>query len=357
MISTPDIKNKALELGFSACGVIRPDSFHDYTRFLDERVKTFPESQKLYEPLYANASLPEDAKSVIVCTMSYNQYKVPESLEGRIGKCYLFDTRIAYSSEYRAKAEFEEYLKISGINVVKCNVPARLAAAKAGLGKFGHNNFIYSTEHGSYIWIDTWAVDKELEYDPPAENIYLSACNNCDKCIKSCPTKALSGSFSMNRGKCITYLVCNAKKILYPNDVLDEETRSQIGLWLYGCDLCQDACPLNRGKLKGQEEYPLLEEFEEFLKPETIMEMDEDTYRKTVNPRFWYTGEEGLSHWKYNALRSMINSSLASPEDTKYHSLIRRCLTHEDPRIRELAQSIGRKIPLTELTEYTEVKA
>ena len=298
-----NIKNRAKELGFLGCGIIPAVAFNEYTRYLDERVKTFPESEGMYKPLYANANPIDNAKSIIVCTRAYNNYKIPDSLGTRIGKCYLFDTRIPYSREYRANAEFETYLKTLGLNLLQCKIPDRWAAAKAGLGKFGRNNFIYSPENGSYIWINTWAVDRELEYDPVEENPYMTACNdNCHKCIDACPTKALSAKFSMNRARCVTYFVCSAKT------VPDEETKKQLGNWIYGCDACQDACPMNKGKLTGTEDFPLLAEFAEHLEPEQILEMDLQKYKNLINPRFWYSGEEGLWLWKCNALRAMINS-------------------------------------------------
>jgi len=321
------IKHKALKLGYLACGIIPADEVHEYTRHLDKCVKSFPESKKLYEPLYDLARLPEAAKSIIVCTQRYNGYKVPDTLSGLIGKLYMFDGRIPYSKEYRAETEFEMYLKILGVNILQCDVPVRLAAAKAGLGKFGRNNFIYDAEHGSYIWIDAWVTDKELDYDAVQETALLSECNeDCKKCIQSCPTKALAGSLSMDRGKCVAHLQ-------FYTGTLEENIRSQMGLWQYGCDACQDVCPLNKDKFMEPEEFPLLEEFEEYLKPEHILEMDEDTYINIINPRFWYAGKGGLWLWKCNTLRVMINSG-----EKKYHSLIKKYCNHADNRISETAQ-------------------
>jgi epoxyqueuosine reductase len=84
----------------------------------------------------------------------------------------------------------------------------------------------------------------------------------------------------MDRGKCITNISCFSK------DVPKEDIRSKLGLWLYGCDACQDACPLNKDKFNETEEFPLLPEFEEYLKPENILKMDEETYINILNPRF-----------------------------------------------------------------------
>ena len=321
-----EIKQKALQLGYLACGIIPINIFDDYKKHLDERVKSFPESKELYDPLYDNVCHPENAKSVIVCTQRYNQYNIPKSLNGLYGKCYLFDSRVQYSTEYRVAAEFNEYIKLCGINILQCRVPDRLAAAKAGLGKIARNNFLYDPEHGSYIWINALVIDKELEYDDIQEDYLLPACNDgCGECIKACPTKALSGKYSMNRGKCITHL-------LLTKNIVDDNTRTQMGLWIYGCDKCQDACPINKDKFNEADEFPLLKEYEEYLSPQRILEMDDDTYLNIVNPRFWYAGKDGLLVWKRNALLDMINSG-----DKKYFPFIKKYSEHTDMQLRETA--------------------
>jgi len=327
-MTAQEIKRKAAQLGYSGCGIIPSIAFSEYKQYLDKRVESFPESKSLYEPLYDHVQPSETGKSIIVCIRGYNDYKAAKSLNGVIGKYYQFDHRLSYSHEYRAKVEFETYLGTLGIHLLKGTVPARWAAVKAGLGKFGRNNFIYTQEHGSYIWIDTWIVDKELDYDARQENTLASACNeNCRKCIKSCPTKALSGCFSMDRGACVVQLA------LLTKDIPEEDLMAQMGLWLYGCDACQDACPLNKNKLNETEDFPLLTDFEEYLQFERILEMDDDTYANVIYPRFWYTGKDGLWQWKCNALRCMINS-----RDNKYHNYIKQCCNHTDARLRKIAE-------------------
>jgi epoxyqueuosine reductase len=308
--------------------VIPANSFEEYTWQLDKRVGSFPESKELYEQLYAMARQPENAKSIIVCTQRYNIYKIPDDLGALFGKMYLFEPRGPYSQDHPSRVAFEAYLKTLGLNLLPCYIPNRLAAAKAGLGKFGRNNFIYDSRHGSYVWIDAWVVDRELVYDAIEEELSLPACNDgCNKCVEACPTKAMTGEFSMDRGRCVAHLGWNAK------DLPDEETRAQMGLWMYGCDACQDACPLNQDKFTATDDLPLLAEYEKYLTLERLLEMDEDTYIEHIQPRFWFIGKDGLWLWKCNALRSMINSG-----ESKYHGLIKQFCGHEDSWVREMAQ-------------------
>lgn len=327
-MSASDIKRKALQLGFDSCGIIPAIVFDEYKQYLDERAQTFPESKELYDNFHSFATPPGSAKSIIVCLERLGNYKIPDSLNGLIGKNYQFDSRVvSYSYEQRARAEFMAYLKLAGCNVLEYVPPSRWAAAKAGLGKFGHNNFIYSPEHGSYVRIAAWAVDKELEYDMVPEELVLPECSNCQKCVRACPVNALSDSLSMDMSKCISYRLHSSE------DILDNEVCSQLGRWIYGCDICQDICPVNKGKLTGDKDFPLLAEFEEYLQPENLLTMSEDVFNNIVNPRFPYISKDDIWRWRCNALRSMINSG-----NEEYHRIILEQREHEDERVREIAK-------------------
>jgi len=325
-----DIKSKALEMGFTACGIIPAAAlFEAYKKYLDVRVDTFPASAKAYRGCYAMATAPFAGKSVIVCTRRYNVYKIPEGLGDRVSKMYLMcDGRYYRTNTFPEKIEFEAYIKAAGMNISTLTPPARWAAALAGLAKFGRNNFVYDPEHGSYIWIESWLVDKELMYDPVPKNIYLAGCgDHCGKCMRACPTGAFSGGFSMDMRKCAVYLS------YFTGALPPEDVWGRLGPWFYGCDACQDVCPHNKNKFNETEELPGLEHFEKILDPENIMEMDEDTYRNIVFPRFWFAGEDGLWLLKWNALRYMVNTGNA-----KYHETIKKCRDHPDERIKEIAE-------------------
>jgi len=322
------IKEKAKQLDYTACGIISAAVFDEYLNELDERSRLFPESKKHYDELRFFATPPENAKSIIVCTQRYNRYKVPKDSEPFFGKMYLFDNRISYTDENRANTEFETFIKILGLNVIEAPVPDRWAGARAGLGKFGRNNFLYDADHGSFIIINTWIVDKELEYDSPPAMPNLSACSDsCHKCIEACPTGALSGKMKMDMGKCICRVQFDEE------DALTGEMRENMGVWIYGCDACQDVCPMNNNKFVESKEYPLLMEFGELITAESILNMDEETYRKVLNPRFWYAGENNLWLWKCNSLRAMINTG-----DSKYHTLIKQSCDNKDERISQMAK-------------------
>ena len=336
IVTTKFIKEKALQLGYTACGIIPAEPFEDFRQALDERVKAFPQSKEIYQHMYDYVNPPEGCKSIIVCTRGYDQYKIPPALAPYVGKHYLFDGRMPYSEEFSAREEFMTYLKTLGIDLLKGEIPDRLAAARAGVGKFGRNNFTYTKEHGSYVIVCTWLVDTVLEYDQaPKETLAKECQEGCNACIEACPTNALCGSLHMDRGRCIPHVVSDT------GSLAGAELREKMELWLYGCDVCQDVCPMNAHKMKEEKDFPLLEKYEKYLQPEVVLEMDEKTYINVLNPRFWYLGEKGQWLWKCNALRAMVNDG-----DEKYHHLIKKYSSHENPNIREVAQWGCKKLGL-----------
>ena len=324
---TANIKKKAFELGYDLCGVIDAGSVKEYVAYLDKRVGQFPNSRHLYEKLY-NLGAPEKreewAKSVVVCVRRYNKYRIPRDMDKIFGKIYLFDGRLSCSNEYRAGVLFEEHLKESGFRCFRDFVAARFAAVKSGLGYFGKNNFLY-TQYGSWVWIDTWTVDRELDYDQEIKPNETCP-DGCRRCIDACPTGALSEPFAMDRGLCIAHLS------FYSTELPPEHLREKMGTWLYGCDVCQDVCPRNKGKWVEEEDFPDMNSVADLLSLEKILEMDETTFHKIIHPRFWYIGKDSIWLWKCNVLRAMANS-----QEGKYHSYLKKACMDEHKNVRDMA--------------------
>jgi len=331
---TAGIKATAHALGYESCGVIPADSLKEYSVYLEERINRFPHSRKLYKPLSDLGSPNKKAtwaRSIVICVRSYDKYAIPPGIDQYFGKLYLFDGRLKYSEEYKNTVLFESYFRSLGLTFFKDSVAARWAAVKAGLGQFGKNNFLY-TEHGSWVYVDTWTVNVELQYDGPLA--LAQACpKNCRRCIDACPTRALSEPFAMDRGSCIAQLS------FFSSGLPANHLRDQMGTWLYGCDVCQDVCPKNRNKWHAEREFPGLAALVELLAPEKLVEMDKETFLELIQPRFWYIGQEDLWLWKCNAIRAMANSN-----DAKYHPYIRRACKESDDNVRHMGSWARNKL-------------
>lgn len=108
-------------------------------------------------------------------------------------------------------------------------------ARLAGLGFRGKNTILLSRELGSYLFLGGIALNLELEPDAPVAD----SCGACGLCLKACPTGALKDG-ALDANLCLSYWTTQSKEKIPPS--LAAKTRGCA----YGCDLCQEACPLNK---------------------------------------------------------------------------------------------------------------
>ena len=324
------IKVKARQLGYEACGIIAAGIFEEFLMQLNTRSEIFPHAKWFYENL-RKLAIPQEqidwAKSIVVCVRRYDKYKIPDGLDRFIGKVFLCDGRLDYSQEYKNNAAFEEFLQQLGFRTMPNVVPARWAAVKAGLGKFRNNNFIYR-EQGSWVWVDTWVVDKELEYQQEMTTYQFPCPEGCQECIKACPTGALSAPLTMDATKCIA---CSTFR---PGLKVVESSLRKMGTWLYGCDMCQNVCPANAKTWQVTEDYfedPL--SLRDLITLENIFSMDEITYRTKVQPRFWYINAEDGWFWKCKVIRAMANEDVQ-----KYHAYFLQALNDPNEEVKKMAR-------------------
>jgi epoxyqueuosine reductase len=172
--------------------------------------------------------------------------------------------------------------------------------------------------------MDAWLVDEEMELiDTPS----LKPCPNaCTKCQDACKTKALK-PYVLNVCKCITYLTSIA------DDLPPEELREKIGGCIYGCDACQDACPMNKNCLSEEEEFPDVNKIAEYMSLENVFNMDDKIFREIIRPKFWYIKEKNLWKWKANSIIAMANNF-----EVKYEKYLKSACKDEHEKVREIAK-------------------
>lgn len=112
-------------------------------------------------------------------------------------------------------------------------------AVSAGLAFIGKNTLAIAPGLGSHFVLGELLVDLELV--PNATQI-ADGCGSCRACLDICPTSAFVSEGVMDASKCISYLTIESRGAI-PHDL-----RSKVGLHVFGCDLCQAACPFNHGK-------------------------------------------------------------------------------------------------------------
>ncbi len=112
----------------------------------------------------------------------------------------------------------------------------RALAERAGLGWIGKNaNLLTHHRAGSWVFLGALLSSAEL----PASEPVRSSCGSCTRCLAGCPTGAIVAPQTIDARRCISYLT-----IEHPG-VLSDWEADAIGDWIFGCDVCQEVCPVN----------------------------------------------------------------------------------------------------------------
>lgn len=337
MLSKAEIIAKAHECGFEDVGFTTADPFDNQKEILLSREKEYSwfieRGVDLFTGIDPKQSLPT-AKSIIVLIEVYFREAFPPSLESHFGRCYLDDDRTTKDRLYQRLKAFRGYLRDHGIDSkVPFNLPHRLAAARAGLGDFGKNCLFYSNKvarKSSWVLPLTVVVDHEFSPDESTEGVGCPKwCKNA--CIVACPMGALKPR-KIDPSKCISFLS------YFGEGITPKELREPMGVWLYGCDRCQNVCPRNKPWLV--KELPVNQKamtmVDDFTLP-NLLQMDRDYFDTRIWPHMFYNTD--MEKWKMNVARAMGNTL-----DPKYiPALIQAFSKNQDERVKGMtAWALGR---------------
>ena len=337
------IREKALELGYEDCAIVRVGALAGYREKLEERITRIPMGERIYGSFrgYADPSAANPAiKAIVVAIVPNYGYKVPSEFDGVYGKAYMFDSRTDENAPFfKIRRKFAAFLESLGLGCTLGDAdgiaaPARWAAYQAGLGTIRRNNFFY-TEKGSHNRIEMIGIDRELEL---VRDVKLKDCpENCNKCVEACPTRTLCAPYTMSMIGCVSFQTNLSANM--GMGVPTPEMVQQIGGRLYGCDACQDACPFNKSKWMGDEEFPGLDALIPSMRPENILEMSYDEIGGTLGPKYWYIQPNNLWKWKLNALTVMMNEYCG-----KFEASIKLGLEDTNENVRNFTRSVCSKL-------------
>ncbi|NMB05839.1 MAG: tRNA epoxyqueuosine(34) reductase QueG [Bacteroidales bacterium] len=276
MAFSDEIKQKALDLGFDACGICRATESGEEERYMqwlqDHWQGGMGYMERNIDKRLDPRLLVEGARSIISVALNYYP---PVKLPGKVPQFAYYAYGKDYHEVVREKLRcLFEWIRERVPDVTgryfsdSAPVLERFWAARAGLGFIGKNTLLIIPGKGSYFFLGELIIDIELDYDEPVtEN-----CGDCTRCLRSCPTNAIEEPYRLNATRCISYQTIENKGEIAPEIV--PNLRNNV----YGCDICQKVCPWNRDAMSHN--IPEFMPSDAFLKLdlEQIMEMDEDRW-------------------------------------------------------------------------------
>jgi len=199
-------------------------------------------------------------------------------------------------------------------------------AARAGLGVIGKNTHLLDSRGGSWFLIGELFLSLDLAGGPGVSDL----CGTCSECLTACPTGALPEPYRLDSRKCISYWTIEHR------GAIPVEFRSEIGPWVFGCDICQEVCPINADALAG--DHPALGLTAEMreLDLSALLRLDRETYTETFRGSAMKRARlEGLQR---NAAVAMGNS-----RSQRYIDVLTEALSEADPMVRRhVVWALGR---------------
>jgi epoxyqueuosine reductase len=200
----------------------------------------------------------------------------------------------------------------------------RAVAERAGIGFAGKHAGTITTGAGSYVLLAEMLLSVSLPPTPPSRR----SCGHCSACLPACPTGAIVAPGVIDARRCISYLTIEHR------GPIPFELRPLMGTWAFGCDLCQEACPINHrlapaplpqqvaSTAQGPVPFPDLVE---------CLQLDDESFRDRFrHTAVWRTGRAGLARNAAIALGN-VGDRAALP------ALQRAQRSDPDPVVREAA--------------------
>ncbi|MDR0705639.1 MAG: DUF1730 domain-containing protein [Planctomycetaceae bacterium] len=275
MSATDELQSAALELGFELCGVTlakQPKTFDAFERWIDagRHAGMNHLAEKRSARQHPDFVL-RGVQSILMLGVSFATVLGSEAHPVR---------QLAGVAEYARGIDYHDWIRqrfgkletkhrelfpngrCRGV-VDTAPILEKQFAVEAGLGQIGYNTLLINPKYGSKIFLAAFLSTEYLQTDSNsnAMNIHsnintninvtnsevetsetgtIVLCNNCRRCLNSCPTGALVQPFVLDARRCLNYWTIEHRGEVPP------EIQQKLGQRFFGCDICVNICPCNR---------------------------------------------------------------------------------------------------------------
>ena len=204
----------------------------------------------------------------------------------------------------------------------------RDAAWQAGLGWIGKSAMLISPRLGTSLMLGVLLLDIEMAPDTPMDD----HCGTCQRCIDACPTQAIMAPRVVDSRRCIAYHTIESR-IVIPRQVAE-----RMGQRVFGCDICQEVCPMNRLPAQRAMRNGNTRRAQDPAPVEELLTITHETFRE----RFRGTP---VTRAKRHGLLRNAAAALSVRTDLAAITALRSALADPEPLVREqAAQSLGQPL-------------
>lgn len=198
----------------------------------------------------------------------------------------------------------------------------RAVAHRAGLGWYGKNTNLLIPGGGSFFVLGCLVTTAEYE---PAPAPVDDACGACVRCVEGCPTGAIIEPGVIDAAKCLSW-------VLQKPGSIAPELRAAVDDRIYGCDDCQDVCPISV-RLGPRNTVALAAEAEAWVDAIRLLAADDDEIERRYGR--WYIAGREMRWLRRNAL--VVIGNVGEPSDRRVRSVLAHYRSGDDPILAEHA--------------------
>ena len=208
----------------------------------------------------------------------------------------------------------------------------RAIAHRAGLGWFGKNANLLLPGAGSFFVLGSLVTTADYS---TAARPASDGCGTCVRCIEACPTDAIVAPGVIDGARCLSWILQKAGTIPL-------EHRAAIGDRIYGCDDCQDVCPISvrlgpRNTIDIDLTGPDVRAW-----VDAIALLDATDAEIEANHGQWYVADRDMRWLRRNAL--VVIGNVGDPSSPRVRAAIERYRSGGDPILAEHAAWAQRRL-------------
>jgi epoxyqueuosine reductase len=327
VLPSDEVKALAREAGFDLCGLARPEPIppEHLQTWLAEGMAADMDwmAERVAQRLDVRALLP-GAQAVLALACNYYRWDpgtegspVSRYARGRDYHATLRDRLRALRRGLLARwPEVDSYAAVDTGPVME-----RVWAVRAGLGYVGRSGCLITPEFGSWVFLAVMILDAPVDrYD---EARVPDRCGSCTLCVDSCPTGAIVRDRTVDARLCLSYQTIENAALV------PEALRPAFENRVFGCDVCQDVCPLNAAPVLADPRFaprPLAQ-----LTVQELAALTPEAYHALIPG-------SPLARAKYDGLRRNAAYALGAMKVHQAQDLLRRLAQDPAAPVREAAQ-------------------